>query len=72
MSLEHLEALRLRLSHERERLRKAKTGREKEFYAVRVSQCEKEIEGELKFLGISDESLPEMTDDELLAELDKD
>ena len=66
---DHLDALRLHLSHERERLRKAKTGREREFYSVRVKQCEKEIAGELKFLGINEEPLPEMTDDELMAEL---
>lgn len=71
MSTEHLEALRLRLSHEKVRLVKAKTGREKALYEVRVKQCEKEIEGELAFLGMKDEPLPEMTDDEIMAELDK-
>jgi hypothetical protein len=71
MSMEHLEALRLRLSHEKVRLAKAKTGREKEFHSVRVKQCEKEIAGELVFLGIKEDVLPEMTDDQLLAEIDK-
>lgn len=71
MSMEHLNALRLRLSHEKVRLDKAKTGRERDFHSVRVKQCEKEIAGELAFLGIKEESLPEMTDDEILAELDK-
>lgn len=71
MSNEHLEALRLRLSHERVRLAKAKTEREKELYEVRVKQCEKEIEGELNFLGLKEETLPEMTADEIMAELDK-
>jgi len=65
----HLNALRVRLSHEQDRLNRAKTGREKEFHSVRVKQCQKEIAGELKFLGLEETVLPEMTDDELLAEL---
>ena len=71
MSMEHLNALRLSLSHERVRLAKAKTGREKEFHLVRANGLEKEIAGELKFLGIKEDALPEMTDEEILAELDK-
>jgi len=69
MSFEHLNALRLRLSHEKVRLSKAKTDREKELRTVWVAQCEKEIAGELAFLGIKEELLPEMTDDEILNEL---
>lgn len=60
--------LRLRLFNEMVRLANAKTPQEKEMRAVWVKQCEKEIAGELLFLGIKEE-LPEMTDDELLAEL---
>ncbi len=65
----HLTALRLRLSHEKVRLAKAKTGNEKELRSVWVKQIEKEISDELVFLGIKEEPLPEMTDEEILNEL---
>ena len=71
MSLEHLDWLKLRLSHERERLANARTDQEKATWTIWVRQLEKEIAGELKFLGINEKPLPEMTDDELMAELDK-
>ena len=61
-------ALELRLSHERERLAKAKTERERQIRQVWVSGIEKEIASERKFLGLTDD-LPQVSDDELLAEL---
>lgn len=54
----HLDALQLRLSHERDRLARAKTEQEREMRRVWVAQIEKEIGLER-----------DMTDDELLAEL---
>jgi|ERR1043166_3544078 hypothetical protein len=72
----HLDALELRLSHERERLRAARTPREKAFRAQQVAGCEREIAGERKFLskrGIDlsvDDDIASMSDDELLAELE--
>jgi hypothetical protein len=70
----HLDALRLRLSHERVRLAHATMPREIELRAVFVAGIEKEIAAEFKFLGIADEvlTLEEilMTDDELLAALE--
>jgi hypothetical protein len=60
----HLDALQSRLLNERARLNKATTRKEREMRAAWVMQCEKEIESEYKFLGITP-----MTDDELLAEL---
>ena len=66
--LSHLHALEVRLSHERERLAKAKTVKERELRQVWVNQCEKEIAGEYTFLGIAPEDIA-MTDDELLAAL---
>lgn len=65
----HLKALELRLSHEREYLRKAKTEQEKELRSVWVSQIEKEIVDEKKFLGIEETIDADLSDDELLKEL---
>jgi hypothetical protein len=68
--LSHLHALRVRLSNERIRLQNAKTAKERELRAVWVAGIEREIEGELKFLGLTEDPEPvEMTTDELLAEL---
>jgi hypothetical protein len=68
MDTTHLNALELRLSHERERLAKAKTNGEREMRAVWVAGIEKEISQELAFLGRTEE-LPEMSDEELLKAL---
>jgi len=64
----HLNALNLRLSHERNYLALAKTDGERALRKVWIAQIENEIAAELKFLGKS-EATVEMTDDELLAEL---
>lgn len=67
---DHLNALELRLSHEREYLRAAKTGREKELRAVWIAQLEKEIAAEaVRLLGTTHEANAALSDDELLAEL---
>jgi len=68
MNTTHLNALELRLSHERTYLAQAKTQNERALRQVWITQIEKEIDGERKFLGLSGE-LPEISDDELLAEL---
>lgn len=65
----HLNALQVRLSHERARLQAAKTEQQREVFAVRVAQCEREVTGELKFLGQTESALVEMSDDELMREL---
>jgi hypothetical protein len=65
----HLAALELGLSHERERLAKAKTEGERALRRVWIAQMEKEIAGELAFLAKQNSDLPDMTDDELLAAL---
>lgn len=68
---EHLDALKLRLFHERKRLEVAGIGtREHTIRAMWVEQIEKEIAGEYKFLGIEPEPANTMTDDEILAELE--
>jgi len=68
MDATHLNALHLRLSHERGYLAAAKSAKEREMRRVWIAQIEKEIAGEQRFLGI--ESTPvEMTDDELIKEL---
>lgn len=64
----HLDALELRLSHERARLAAAKSKGEREIRTVWVRGIEKEIADERKRLGLTNE-LPEVSDDELLAEL---
>lgn len=64
----HLNALELRLSHERGYLAAAKSEGERALRNVWIKQIEKEIAGELAFLG-KDDTLPEVTDDELYAEL---
>ena len=64
--MEHLSALMNNLSKEKERLNNAKSENEVALRTVFVSQLEKEIAGEKKFLGIKD---VEMSDDELLTEL---
>lgn len=64
----HLTALEIRLSHEREYLSVAKTDFEKEMRTLWISQIEKEIKDEKKFLGIEDEQI-NMSDDELLEAL---
>lgn len=67
--LSHLHALEHRLHNERGYLAKAKTEGERQLRSVWIAQIEKEITEERKHLGTGDEPLPEMTDDELLAEL---
>ena len=64
----HLNALNVRLSNERIRLSNAKTAKEQAQRAVWVRQIEREIAGEIAFMGKVEE-LPAMTDDELLTEL---
>ena len=65
----HLNALQVGLSHERMRLANAKTAGEKALRSVWVRQYEKQIADERAFIGLCDE-LPELSDDELLAELE--
>lgn len=70
LDLSHLDALRLRLSHERERLARATSESECNARRAYVAQCEREIAGELAFLGLpADECAAPMSDDELLAAL---
>lgn len=69
--MEHLNALNLRLSNERQRLANAKTAQERELRQVWVKQIEKEIADEHILLG-KRELVPaeaETSDDELLAAL---
>lgn len=67
----HLQALYLRLSRERGYLSIAVSPREIELRNVWIAQIEKEISREIEFLGKQDDDLPDMSDDELLAELSK-
>ncbi len=68
--MDHLSALELRLSNERERLSAATTDAERELRSVYVAQCEREIAGERAFLGLPAESFDtDADDDALLAEL---
>jgi hypothetical protein len=66
----HLDALRVRLSHERSYLTQEKTEDGKTMRRMWIRQIEREIAQEEKFLGIEPLSCDaDMTDDELLAAL---
>jgi len=69
MDFTHLDALNLRLSHERARLLAATKDTEKLFRAAWVQQIEKEIANERRFLGLGSLGEIMMSDDELLNEL---
>ena len=68
MDTTHLNALQLRLSHERGYLAVAKSEKERELRRVWIAQIEKEIADEQRFLGIESTTV-EMSDDELMKEL---
>jgi len=67
----HLVALMTGLSRERQRLAAARTEQERALRAVWVRQSEKEINAEERFLGMTetDWNEPEMSADDLMAEL---
>lgn len=69
--LSHLHALELGLSHERQRLARARTEGERALRTVWVADYEKQIADERAFLGLpaDDHSAADMSDDELLAAL---
>ena len=65
----HLDALQLNLSHERERLAKAKRPQEIALRTVWVAQYEREIAAEYAFLGIDPNVDCNLSTDELFDEL---
>jgi len=67
----HLVALMTGLSRERQRLAVARTEQERALRAVWVRQSEKEVNAEERFLGLTetDWNEPEMSADDLMAEL---
>lgn len=71
VDMSHLNALHVRLSHERARLPATRSQRERKLRLVWIGQIQREIAAELAFLGLPADSVdgPEMTDDGLLAEL---
>lgn len=71
MNTEHLTALITRLANETARLNASKTEKERAFRTAIVKSCQREINGEEKFLGMSltDWNAPAISDDELFAEL---
>ena len=68
LKMTHLDALELRLSNERVYLSAAKTENERNLRRVWITQIEKEIESEKKFLLLTEEEL-NLTDEELLNDL---
>lgn len=72
MNASHLTALITRLSNERAALARATCPQEIGLRTVWVRQCEKEINGEERFLGIeeTDFNAPAISDDDLMAELE--
>jgi hypothetical protein len=69
MNTDHLVALQERLSRERVRLYAARTEKERQLRQVWVMQAKREIEQELRFLGMEAAPTVEMSNDELLAAL---
>ena len=71
----HLDAIDLRLSHERDRVAQAKTSKDRAWREHNVCMIERERASEIAFLeakGIKFPTLNEiLSDDELLAELGK-
>jgi predicted mannosyl-3-phosphoglycerate phosphatase (HAD superfamily) len=67
----HLVALMTGLSRERQRLAAARTEQERALRTVWVRQSEKEVNSEERFLGMTetDWNEPEMSADDLMAEL---
>lgn len=66
----HLVALQERLSRERTRLAESKTDGERALRQVWVTQAERELEGEMKFLGMDGNAkVDDISDDDLLLEL---
>lgn len=70
MNLDHLNALTIRLLHEQARLDAATDPREIELRTVWVAGVKREITNEEARQGLDD--LPDMNDEELLAELASD
>lgn len=68
METTHLNYLELGLHNERQRLAAAKSEGERQQRQVWVSQLEREVAAERKFLGLP-EVAADISDDELLAEL---
>lgn len=70
----HLDAIDLRLSHERVRVAQAKTAKDREWREHNVRMIEKEREAEIRFLekrGVKFPTLDEiLSDDELFRELE--
>jgi hypothetical protein len=65
----HLDALELRLSHERVRLAEESSASKRALRAVWIAQIEKEIACEKTFLGITAHAPSALSDDDLLREL---
>lgn len=72
MNTSHLQACITRLAQERSRLAAATDKNEIELRTVWVRQCEKEVNGEERFLGLreTDYSQPEMSIEDIFSELD--
>lgn len=68
-TFDHLDALKLGLSHERVRLANATNPKEISLRKVWIAQKEREIEGEYKFLGIEANDGSDLSIDDLFAEL---
>lgn len=69
MDSTHLSYLELGLHNERTRLAAAKSEGERNMRQAWVSQLEREVAAERAFLGLSDQPVMDVSDDDLLAEL---
>lgn len=70
MDLTHLNALHVRLSHERNRLNTSKSENERKMRQVWVNGIEKEIAHECLHLGITFPIVNDISDEDLLKQLD--
>jgi hypothetical protein len=66
MDIDHLNAIELRLSNARAR---AANSKKPWNWEIEISQIEKELAGEYKFLGIAQPGCQEIDDDKLMDEL---
>ncbi len=67
----HLVAIHERLAREKAKAAQAKTASTKLYWQTRVDQTQRELDGELKFLGLDTADTPaaSLSDDELLGQL---
>ena len=67
----HLDAIQERIARETQRRDASHNAQVRAFRQMQIDQAEKELAAEYKFLGIEPVTIGELSDDELLAELNE-